>query len=92
MSEAGSARGQRPPPAGWQEPPAADPAENGAELELLAQLVRSLREVLPAELERRLADALRELLVALRALIDFYLERLERRERPNEEPRDIPIA
>lgn len=82
----------KPPPAGWQNAETQEQAANGRELELLAQLIRSVRELLPAELERRLAEALRELLLALRALIDFYLERLERRERPDEEARDIPIS
>lgn len=90
FSEAGAAR---PPPAGWQKVSSADdrPAD-GRELELLGQLIHSLRELLPADLERRLAEALRELLIALRALIDFYLERLERREPPDEEAKDIPIS
>ncbi len=82
----------KPPPAGWQTLGGDAPAAEGRELELLAQVIRSLRELLPAELERRLAEALRELLLAFRALIDFYLERLERREAPEQEPRDIPIS
>lgn len=82
----------KPPPAGWQTSEGQERTANGRELELLAQLIRSVRELLPAELERRLAEALRELLLALRALIDFYLERLERRELPDEEARDIPIS
>ena len=82
----------KPPPAGWQTSEAGEETADGRELELLAQLIRSVRELLPAELERRLAEALRELLLALRALIDFYLERLERRELPDEEARDIPIS
>ena len=35
--------------------------------------------------------ALRELLLALRALIDWYLERLERRREQSVEVQDIPI-
>lgn len=89
---AGEQRAERPPPAGWQNRPAEDQVAGGRELELLTQLIRSVRELLPAELERRLAEALRELLLALRALIDFYLERLGRREPPDEEARDIPIS
>jgi hypothetical protein len=45
----------------------------------------------PPELAQQLADAVRELLMALRALIDWYLERLDR---PSPEPvevEDIPI-
>lgn len=55
-------------------------------------LVEVVRGIVPPELRGQFADALRELLVALRSLIDFYLERLGR---PREEPvevQDIPIA
>jgi hypothetical protein len=45
----------------------------------------------PAEVLERLATALRELLLAVRALIDFYVQRLERPRAPDEEIRDIPI-
>jgi hypothetical protein len=45
----------------------------------------------PPELQRRLAVALRELLLALRALIDWYLERAERRGAAPSEVQDIPI-
>jgi hypothetical protein len=48
--------------------------------------------LVPAELQRRLAEALRELLLALRALIDLYLERLERPEQAPTEMEDIPIS
>jgi hypothetical protein len=47
--------------------------------------------MVPAEALERLAAALRELLLALRALIDFYLERLERREPDRGVVQDIPI-
>ena len=55
-------------------------------------LVEVVRGIVPPELRGQFADALRELLVALRSLIDFYLERLGR---PREEPvevQDIPIG
>lgn len=90
ISEAAAAR--RPPPAGWQSPGADDQRPPLAgDLELLTQLMQSLRELVPPELERRLADALRELLLAVRALIDFYLERLSRRGTEPTEVEDIPI-
>ena len=67
-----------PPPAGWQVPGRDDRRTAEGELELLIEVVRSLRDLIPPELQRRLAEALRELLLALRALIDWYLERLDR--------------
>ena len=48
------------------------------------------RQLSPRELEDRLIDLIREFLLTLRSLIDWYLERLDNRP---EEPRveDIPI-
>jgi hypothetical protein len=58
---------------------------------LLLTVLADLRERLPPELERRIVVALRELLVALRALIDWCVERAERRSAPPAEVQDIPI-
>jgi hypothetical protein len=88
--EGRSTYGRKPPPAGWQAPQS--DTQGGGELELLAQLIQSVRDLVPADLQRRLADALSELLLALRALIDFYLERLERRDAAPAEMEDIPIS
>lgn len=85
---------ETPPPAGWQVPsPESErsPQLGARELELLLAGARLMGEVVPAEVLERLIAALRELLLAARALIDFYLERLER---PGSEPdglQDIPI-
>jgi hypothetical protein len=46
------------------------------DLRALLTLLEALREAVPAELSRQLVAALRELLLALWALIDWYLERL----------------
>lgn len=96
ISEAAGAALRRPPPAGWQSPPP-DPEESGAplfgasEVDLLLEAIRSLRDRIPPDLQRRLGEALRELLLALRALIDWYLERSERERREPTEVQDIPI-
>lgn len=92
MAEAPRAAGQKPPPSGWQ-PTAEEPASQppAAELEALLSAVRSLRELIPPEVAERLLAAVRELLLALRAVIDWYLERLERRRREAPEVQDIPI-
>lgn len=90
INEATEAR--KPPPAGWQSPNAdRDRSPLGGDLEVLTQLLQSLRDLVPPELERRLAEALRELLLALRALIDFYLERINKRGTEATEVEDIPI-
>ena len=67
------------------------PGLSGADLELLAQVMGRLRDLVPADLQRRLADAVRELLLAVRALIDWYLERDERARGEPTEVEDIPI-
>jgi hypothetical protein len=87
-----AAAGRKPPPAGWQAPPRDGESSSDRELELLTQLIHSLRELVPPELERRLAEALHELLLALRAVIDYYIERLERPSATPTEVEDIPIA
>jgi hypothetical protein len=79
----------RPPPAGWQ---AQGDGEGRADADLIVQVVESLRELIPPELQRRLAEALRELLLALRALIDWYVDRLERHRAEPAEVEDIPIV
>jgi hypothetical protein len=101
---AGAAGGARPaagrgshradtPPSGWQLPEgeiSSGKAAMDGHLELLWQLLRSLRDLIPPELQRRLAEAVRELLLAIRALIDWYLERDRRPDGPPE-VQDIPI-
>ncbi len=72
----GEGRANAPPPRGWKVPHAED-SERGAELGALLELARTLRDSLPTELSEQLAELVRTLLVALRALIDWYLERVE---------------
>jgi hypothetical protein len=71
--EAGGDGAEDVPPRGWAAPGGAGGA---IDLQALFALLDALREAVPAELSRQLAAALRELLLALRALIDWYLERL----------------
>ena len=78
------------PPRGWDSGPgdAATP-----DLQALWALLGAVREAVPAELSRQLAAALRDLLLALRALIDWYLERLGEPAggRAEVEVEDIPL-
>ena|SRR5437762_1650066 len=85
----GGERG-KPPPAGWQAP--ADEQRTGSELDTLIAAIHAVRELIPADVIERLAAALKELLLALRALIDWYLQRIERRRVEPTEVEDIPIA
>ena len=86
----GASEPAKAPPRGWQVPEDA-PAGGDSDLDPFLTLVQALRDLIPPELQRRLVAALRELLLALRALIDWYLERLERRREQGVEVQDIPI-
>lgn len=78
----------KPPPSGWQVP---EDGAGGPELDPFVALAHALRDLVPPELQRRLVAAVRELLLALRALIDWYLERAERQREQPAEVQDIPI-
>jgi hypothetical protein len=74
--EAGGEPEREPvPPRGWQAP-GAGAASAAPDLQAILALVDAVRDAVPAELSRQLAEALRDLLVALRALLDWYIERL----------------
>lgn len=78
------------PPNGWATPgeaPASSP-----DLTALLAFVEAAKGSLPPELLRQLSDALRELLIALRAVIDYSIERLERTPAPARDVEDIPIS
>jgi hypothetical protein len=65
---------------------------HGARLDFrpLFMLLEAVRRGLPRELEDQFTQLIREILLTLRALIDWYIERLDRR--PAEPPvEDIPI-
>jgi hypothetical protein len=94
LADAAGHATRRPTPAGWQQaPPEDDPATSlGADADLLLGLLSTLRDRIPPELQQRLAEAIREVLLALRALIDWYLERSEQRRSTASDVEDIPIA
>ena len=56
----------------------------------LFTMLDGMRRMAPRELEDQLTNLIREFLLTLRSLIDWYLERLDR---PRQEPKieDIPI-
>jgi hypothetical protein len=88
----------KPPPRGWESPRSEQrPPADIADLVLLAEqtgvlLAEVARGLVPAELRQQFLDALRELLVAVRALIDWYLERIGSRREESVEVEDIPIG
>jgi hypothetical protein len=83
--------GPTPPPAGWQTPDGKGAARSGPDLEALVHFLLSLRDLVPPDVQRRLAEAVREVLLAIRALIDWYLERLDPTRAETPQVQDIPI-
>lgn len=83
----------KPPPAGWQQRAPANEGRSvcGGDADLLLALFGALRDRIPPDLQRRLAEAIREVLLALRALIDWYLERTGQHQAGPAEVQDIPI-
>ena len=79
-------------PMGEREPDAPPPPPPGQPFDpsALFVLLDGVRRVAPRELEGQVTKLIREFLLTLRSLIDWYLERLDR---PRREPQveDIPI-
>ena len=74
----------------WEPPRDAPRLGPGPDLRPLFALVDVMRSALPAELRDQFNSLIREVLLTLRALIDWYLERLERRA-TGPQVEDIPI-
>ena len=90
-TERAEAMASRVPPRGF-EMPGRDRGENAfPDLAALAGLLELARGALPPELARQVAQALRELLIALRAVLDYSIERLEPGDAASVEVEDIPI-
>jgi hypothetical protein len=67
------------PETGWAIGEEHRPAsEAPSELQLALRLLEAVRDAVPPDLTAQVAQALRELLLAVRALVDWYLERLDR--------------
>jgi hypothetical protein len=88
---AARARTGEVPPAGYEGERTSAERSAFGDLQALAGLLDSARTSVPPELARQLAEAARELLLALRALIDWWIARLEREPDQPVEVQDIPI-
>jgi len=66
-----------PPPAGWATPHDEDRRAFEEEVRALAALVGTLRDLVPPELREQVTELVRQLLLVLRALIDWWVERIE---------------
>jgi hypothetical protein len=63
---------------------AEEPRQEAPDPAALFALLDGLRRAAPRELEGQFTTLIREFLLTLRSLIDWYLERLDREERPPE--------
>jgi hypothetical protein len=61
------------------------------DLSAFMALFDAAKGTLPADLLRAVADALRELLLAIRAVLDYSIERLEHSQPAEPQVEDIPI-
>ena len=84
-------RAEDVPPAGFEGERAHAERSAFPDIQALAGLLETARSSLPPELAHQLAQAARELLIALRALIDWWIARLEREPERPVEVQDIPI-
>jgi hypothetical protein len=82
------------PPQGWAVPPDDEGEAGRDDVAALIALVRAVRDLVPAELRAPLNEALRQVLLVVRALVDRLIEALERADEGGGEPdvEDIPIA
>ena len=90
------AGGGQVPPQGWATPPRAEHDAARDEIAALAALLHALRELVPPELQQQVTELLRQVLLLLRAIIDWWVDRREPG-RPAEdgeevEVQDIPIG
>jgi hypothetical protein len=65
--------------------------EAADELDALVALLRTLRELVPAELQGQVTEVIRQVLLLVRAVIDFWVERLDTPRGTSVPVEDIPI-
>jgi len=90
------AHAQEPPPAHTQEPPPGQgpppppPPPGRMDFSPFFVLLDALRRAVPGDMQNQFTRLVRETLVTVRGLIDWYLDRLDRPE-PEQRVEDIPI-
>jgi hypothetical protein len=68
------------------------PREARDELDALVALLRALRELVPPELQQQVSEVIRHVLLLLRAVIDYWVDRLDAPRPAEVEVQDIPIS
>jgi hypothetical protein len=61
------------------------------ELDALVALLRTLRQLVPPDLQQQVSDVIRQVLLLLRAVIDYWVDRLDAPLPAEVEVQDIPI-
>jgi hypothetical protein len=65
--------------------------EAADELDALVALLRTLRELVPPELQQQVTEVIRQVLMLVRAVIDYWVDRLETPRGAAVRVEDIPI-
>jgi hypothetical protein len=78
------------PPGGFQT--ARENRDHADEVQALAALLQTLRELVPAELQEQFREVMRQVLLLLRALVDWWIERLESEAPPSSVARPAPAV
>ena len=87
--EAARAAANEAPASGWTSPHRE--TEPFPDLNALVALFEAAKGTMPPDLLRAVADALRELLIAIRAVLDYSIDRLEHSTPSEPDVEDIPI-
>jgi hypothetical protein len=87
----GAGEARRPPPRGYAVPED-ESRSTTADLQALVALLDLGRTLVPPELREQIAQLVREILLLVRAIVDWYLERLDQRRKAPVEVEDIPIS
>jgi hypothetical protein len=82
---------RRPPPRGYAVPED-ERRSTTADLQALVALLDLGRTLVPPELREQIAELVREILLLVRAIVDWYIERIDQRRKAPVEVEDIPIT
>ena len=87
----GAGEARRPPPRGYAVPED-ESGSTTADLQALVALLDLGRTLVPPELREQIAQLVREILLLVRAIVDWYIERLDQDRKAPVEVEDIPIS
>ncbi len=87
----GAGEARRPPPRGYAVPED-ERRSTTADLQALVALLDLGRTLVPPELREQITQLVREILLLVRAIVDWYIERLDQGRKAPVEVEDIPIS